>query len=343
MALKRKHPTLIRTGDEIASGEDVDAIKLEGERGSGKTSFALLLGKQAWSKAHKLLYGRPIDREIYHDTSPEAIEQKLEAAKRVLFCIIDVDVEGTDKQLRRDDLVPVELRGRFRRAKVMDYSTLISLTDTFMDIIKAHKDEYPGFGFATFLHVEGGGKIWEYVMDEWARKTDPSGSIDNVADLREKKMLETRRKGGKLVPVFERGPREEFGGINMRLIKYMDYIKYMSRSLGFNLTYTSLIQEKDKYENGERVGTFKKILGRPEIIDPYFDIILRFEKEIYFDVISEGRKKLKIKRQRFWVDAMDGKIRSSFAFRLDWTDQMPSIVFEKMASLLEDSPFRYKF
>ena len=104
------------TGTDMANRRPLKHMKLQGFAGSGKSHFALTFF------AHQS-----------KDLDPEA----------TLCTIIDCDLEGQAALVRREDIIPSELRPRLFRKVCRTPTDVNEMTLAFIDLHRQHKEEYP--------------------------------------------------------------------------------------------------------------------------------------------------------------------------------------------------------
>ena len=329
----------LQSGEDIAGDKsETLSILLSGMRGHGKTLFVFLWVKHTLARIYELIHGTHIKQDIAQE-HPDLLNRMEEAAQHICFCILDVDAEGTEKQIKRLDLLPVCLRSQVHRMMAVSYTSVISAKNILIEVIKEHTEKHPEYPFGRFLLVEGGGKVWKGCRNYWTWKTD-SEAVNEV-DLRMKRMKKQRRSGGKFQMLYDQGQRDEYAGMNDLLINLLDEFKLSSVEYRFNFIYTVLLKEHILNYGKPNQEIIITEQGRPKLIAPYFDVVARMEtRNIQENVGTERKPVMKEKPHWFMTTHPDvGKNRTASWFEFDWTNKGAGEIFAYMKELEETSPF----
>lgn len=243
----------IQTGDDIKS-TPAYCLKLEGERGAGKTTFLL---DEVTSAARK--YG----------------------ADRVLCCIIDMD-NGARRLFNREDIVPEEYKGCFMRKVVSHFEDVYNFLQIFVDILTDHYLKYPTES-ARFLVLENEGQFWLSCRDHYA---------EDVHNMPERELMQARMaqaksemkynpttgkmESKKMLPTFSEGRRAAYTVINRNYMDFFISALALADEINCNFIYTTLAVKKQVFQNDQ--ATDKWVLdtqGRPDKSDGYPDFIVQ--------------------------------------------------------------------
>lgn len=247
----------IQRGGEIIN-TDSYCLKIEGERGSGKTSFLL---EEVAAAADK--YGED----------------------RVLCCIIDMD-NGTRRIFSREDIVPIETRKCFMRKVVDHFEDVYTYLEVFADLLAKHAKEYPD-NAARWLVLENEGAFYLSCRDHYS--TEVHGMPER--DLMKARMAQARSEtkynpttgkmeAKKMLPTYAEGRRAAYSVINRNYKDFFVHALLLADQFSCNFIFTTLAEKKTVFQDDKATDkTFMAVQGKPDKCDQYPDFILQLFTE----------------------------------------------------------------
>ncbi len=270
------------TGTDMANRRPLKHMKLQGFAGSGKSHFALTFF------AHQS-----------KDLDPEA----------TLCTIIDCDLEGQAALVRREDIIPSELRPRLFRKVCRTPTDVNEMTLAFIDLHRQHKEEYPDGCRVMILENESA--FYVGCRDFYAQEVHGKSE----ADLLLSRQSQAISEGKKTLPAFAEGQMHSYKVINRLFFTPYERLKIGAEMFNYNFLSTVLLRE---YTENYGTANEKRVItaaGRAEMTDPIFDWIVEFHtqqrtkgKEIKTRHISIVRKSRECKpfqlmnptQEKFW-------------------------------------------
>ena len=243
----------IQTGDDIKS-TPAYCMKIEGERGAGKTTFLL---DEVTKAARK--YGQ----------------------ERVLCCIIDMD-NGARRLFNREDIVPEQYKGCFMRKVVSHFEDVYNFLQIFVDILTEHYLKYPTDS-ARFLVLENEGQFWLSCRDHYAEDVHnmPERELMQARMAQAKSEMKYNPTSGKMeskkmLPTFAEGRRAAYTVINRNYMDFFISALALADELNCNFIYTTLAEKKQVFQNDQATDKWVlSVSGKPGKSDGYPDFILQ--------------------------------------------------------------------
>jgi len=240
-------------------------MKIEGESDAGKTHLYLSIFGKLKSMGYK----------------PE----------EVMMCIIDCDIEGQEDIFGK--VVPPEYLPRIRRKIVTDVEEAYAWAEWYSTKLTSFISENPD-RHVGFLVVENEWSYYQFTIEQYSTVSHGMPMRELLAQQQRKAIELTeknREKAKKMVdpnkakqlmrqvfkPVFEEGRRDAFKTINRNYSDLFRYLKLSARNGGFNLIVTTLRKETTVDWGKETEHKEIKTLGRPDLIDFIFNVILRLD------------------------------------------------------------------
>ncbi|MHA1167243.1 MAG: hypothetical protein ACTSRU_05435 [Candidatus Hodarchaeales archaeon] len=234
----------IESGTEIGVG-DTKIIKLEGERGSGKSHF--------WV------------REVIRAAEDVGAEE-------VISCCMDMD-GGLKILFKNKVIVPVKYRRCFLRKIVKSYEDLYDTLNVFERVFRLHREKYPDG--KRFIILENEAHIYESCVENYAVQVEGVG----VGDLMVRRQVEAKAKGKFTQPLFP-NKMQAYGAINYTFVKFFDNVMILVNETNGSLFWTTMIVPKAEYKDNEATGNWvRQVQGKPEKTDGYADVIAEFRVE----------------------------------------------------------------
>jgi len=220
-------------------------MKLQGFSGGGKSHFALTF----------LAY--------------EAKRRDLKP-KEVLCTILDCDLEGVRALVKRDDIIPPELKPRVYRKVCETPEEVNEMTQAFIREHKKHYAEYPD-GLRVII-IENEAAFYVGCRDFYSLEVHGLSE----ADLMLARQAQAISEGKKTLPAFAEGQMHSYKVINKLFFTPYQRLKMASEALDCHFISTVLLRE---YTEGYGTPKEQKVItsaGRADMTDPLFDWILEF-------------------------------------------------------------------
>ena len=234
------------TGESMANRTPNVSMKLQAFAGSGKTHFALTF----FSHMSK-------------DLKPE----------ETLMCIIDCDLEGQSALVRREEIIPVELRPRILRKVCQTPEEVNQISLAYIDLLKTHSEEYPN-GCRLIL-LENEAAFYIGCRDFYSLEVHGVSE----ADLMLARQSQAISEGKKTLPAFAEGQMHSYKVINKLFFTPFQRLKIASEMFNCHFMATVLLRE---YTENYGQASAKKVItaaGRADMTDPIFDWILELSKK----------------------------------------------------------------
>lgn len=234
------------TGEEMANRTPNVSMKLQAFAGSGKTHFALTFFSH-----------------MAKDLKPE----------ESLMCIIDCDLEGQSALVRREEIVPVELRSRILRKVCQTPEDVNQISMAYIDLLKKHSEEFPNGNRLILLENEAA----FYIGCRDFYSLEVHGVSE--ADLMLARQSQAISEGKKTLPAFAEGQMHSYKVINKLFFTPFQRLKIASEMFHCHFMATVLLRE---YTENYGQASAKKVItaaGRADMTDPIFDWILELSKK----------------------------------------------------------------
>ena len=242
----------VQSADEIINTQAY-CLKIEGERGAGKTTFLL---EEVVKAAEK--YG----------------------ADRVLCCIVDMD-NGARRIFSREDIVPEKYRQCFMRKVVDHFEDVYVFLDVFTDLLAKHNADYPTDS-ARFLVLENEGAFYLSCRDHYAEEVHGMPERDLMRARMAQARQETKYNAStgkmeakRMLPTYAEGRRAAYSVINRNYTDFFVHASKMCDEINCNFIYTTLAIRSQIWQNDQ--ATDKWVVtpqGKPDKTDQYPDFIL---------------------------------------------------------------------
>ena len=242
----------VQSADEIINTQAY-CLKVEGERGAGKTTFLL---EEVVAAAEK--YG----------------------AERVLCCIVDMD-NGARRIFSREDIVPEEYRRCFMRKVVDHFEDVYVFLDVFTDLLAKHNADYPTDS-ARFLVLENEGAFYLSCRDHYSNEVHGMPERDLMRARMAQARQETKynattgkMEAKRMLPTYAEGRRAAYSVINRNYTDFFVHASKMCDEINCNFIYTTLAIKSQIYQNDQ--ATDKWVVtpqGKPDKTDQYPDFII---------------------------------------------------------------------
>lgn len=247
----------IQRGGEIIN-TDSYCLKIEGERGSGKTTFLL---EEVAAAAEK--YGE----------------------ERVLCCIIDMD-NGTRRIFSREDIVPAEYRPCFMRKVVDHFEDVYTYLEVFADLLAKHAKEYPD-NAARWLVLENEGAFYLSCRDHYSEEVHGMPERDLMKARMAQARSETKynpttgkMEAKKMLPTYAEGRRAAYSVINRNYKDFFVHALRLADEFSCNFIFTTLAEKKTVFQDDKATDrTVMAVQGKPDKCDQYPDFILQLYTE----------------------------------------------------------------
>tara|TARA_R110001599_G_scaffold168934_1_gene358789 strand:- start:286 stop:1176 length:891 start_codon:yes stop_codon:yes gene_type:complete len=266
---------LCETGEEMATN-DRRHMKLQGFSGSGKSTFAL----------------------TYFSHGVESRGLKPEES---LFCIIDCDSEGQAELVKRDSIMPANLRPRILRRTCSNPSMVKETYMAYIHAMAEHQKEHPN-GFRVIM-IENEAAFYLGVRNYYSVEVHGK----DEGELLLSRQQQARREGKKTLPAFEEGQMHSYKVINKMFTDPYVHIKMAAETYDYHFIATTLLRNRIEGYGTAKENTKIEAAGRPDITDPLFDWIVQFD--------SQQRTKGKELETRYLAQVK--KSRSCKAFKID--------------------------
>jgi len=247
----------IQRGEEITNTESY-CLKIEGERGAGKTTFML---EEVVAAAEK--YGED----------------------RVLCCIIDMD-NGTRRIFGREDIVPVKYRQCFMRKVVDHFEDVYTFMEVFTDILAKHASDYPD-NSARWLVLENEGAFYLSCRDHYSEEVHGMPERDLMKARMAQARQETKYNAStgkmeakKMLPTYAEGRRAAYSVINRNYGDFFVHALRLADEFSCNFIFTTLVEKKVVFQNDKATDSMVlAVQGKPAKCDGYPDFIMQLYTE----------------------------------------------------------------
>ena len=265
-------------GDQMAERPNRRHIKVQGFSGSGKTTFALsFLARHA------------------KGLKPE----------QVLMTIVDNDLEGQASLIKREDIVPKDLRSRIYRKVCRTPDEVNEIILAFIDLHRKHKEEHPN-GLRIML-FENEGAYYEACRDHYS--IEVHGKTE--AELLLSRQRQAISEGKKTLPAFAEGQMHSYKVINKVFFTPYERLKIGAEMFDYHFISTVLLREYTENYGTPQEKTVIVAQGRRDKTDPLFEWIIQLSKQ-------ERTKGGKLQTKYTWTIK---KSRSVQAFQMNKPDQ----------------------
>jgi hypothetical protein len=298
-----------------------------GDRGTGKSQFLLNLHKMNVENSYKELYGEDIDWGDYDS------EKVREASERCLTTVIDCDLEGQDKLLEREEILPDEILDSFHGWPVTgspDDTPLDEYVHRFDDALNAkkyyinkhkeHSKKYPkGAKYRLFI-VEDMEELYKASIDYFFYVTT-RGKLKSLKERFDEVTIKKVQLGKEAkLALFQIGQRDTFGMINFDYTDFVRECVNYKRFIGYHFWCTArTAYKKNKDKDGKVTSIDKFTTGRTYLFEGYLDLILNFSEKTIDDKV-DGKKQIDYE---YYIDTNEGcKNRMSPKFKMtnDFSD-----------------------
>lgn len=238
---------LCESGEDMATN-DRRHMKLQGFSGSGKSHFALTY--------------------FSHGVASRGLKPE-----EALFCIVDCDSEGQAELVKRDSIIPTNLRSRILRRTC---SNPAMVKETYMAYIHAmaeHQKEHPN-GFRVIM-IENEAAFYLGVRNYYSIEVHGK----DEGELLLSRQQQARREGKKTLPAFEEGQMHSYKVINKMFTDPFVHIKMAAETYDYHFIATTLLRQRIEGYGTAKENTKIEAAGRPDITDPLFDWIVQFESQ----------------------------------------------------------------
>lgn len=271
-----------KSGNLLSNGGGIKLIKLIGKRGSGKSRFYL----SDFSRVAEDIAKNDYNRDINWSSKEDCDFVEKEVAPKMLMCIIDMDMKGTEELMGRSVVIPPCL------LKSVEKWSVTGIPDKDVDAFEEsqlalqhfllrladHAQKYPEYRFARYLVLESEESVYVKGKDHYVKLAYRAENVKDVVDL-QMKARELQVRSGKFAVVFRGGPREEYGqGIYPLVSRYLTTFVAFSGDIGFNVIMTAHVVEKMIDYGKDTQKIVDQIAGAPQLSDGFFDAIILFEK-----------------------------------------------------------------
>ena len=277
---------LCETGEEMATN-DRRHMKLQGFSGSGKSHFALTY--------------------FSHGVKERGLKPE-----QALFCIIDCDSEGQAELVKRDSIIPPNLRSRILRRTCSNPSMVKETYMAYIHAMQEHQAEHPD-GFRVIM-IENEAAFYLGVRNYYSQEVHGK----DEGELLLSRQQQARREGKKTLPAFEEGQMHSYKVINKMFTDPYVHIKMAAETYDYHFIATTLMRQRSEGFGTPKEKTIVEAAGRPDITDPLFDWIVQFDvqqrskgKELETRHIAQVKKSRSCKpfkidnpsQERFWKAA----------------------------------------
>lgn len=277
------------TGEMMADRPQLRHMKLQGFAGGGKSHFALTF--------------------FAHESNGLKPEE-------CLCTIIDCDLEGQSALVKREDILPKELRPRLFRKVCRTPTDVNEMSLAFIDLHRQHKEKYPD-GCRVMI-FENEAAFYVGCRDFYSQEVHGKSE----ADLMLERQTQAIAEGKKTLPAFKEGQMHSYKVINRLFFTPYERLKIAAEMFQFHFLSTVLLRE---YTENYGTANEKRVVtaaGRAEMTDPIFDWIVEFHqqqrakgKEIKTRHIAIVRKSrtcepfqlLKPTQEKFWKAVEDNR------------------------------------
>jgi len=234
------------TGSDMANRPQLRHIKLQGFAGGGKSHFAISFF------AHQSKGLKP---------------------EECLCTIIDCDLEGQSALVKREDILPKELRPRLLRKVCRTPTDVNEISLAFIDLHRQHQEKYPDG--CRVLIFENESAFYVGCRDFYSQEVHGKSE----ADLMLERQTQAIAEGKKTLPAFKEGQMHSYKVINRLFFTPYERLKIAAEMFHFHFLSTVLLRE---YTEGYGTANEKRVVtaaGRAEMTDPIFDWIIEFHQQ----------------------------------------------------------------
>lgn len=290
------------------AGSGLKTVLLRAKPGCGKTRFYLTHLLLAVKEAYKNLTHKDLDMSDSENWSPTVKRDVEEAAKHCMMCIIDMDYQGVDDLIERDDIIPPEIAGAihimgvtgFEHESGMRFYEALDIRDKFLQKLTWHSEKYSANRGQRFLVLDNTGELYRETLDKYFYDTT-GGEIRSMREKMQQDEAENYKRfktsaGGSDAPkwkisgdggakvkkaaLFQSGKRDTFRVIDADYRGfYRDILKWKPR-IGFNFYVTTHVIEYTKEDEKTKIKEEKSFAdGRADdLLIGYFNLALTFNK-----------------------------------------------------------------
>lgn len=229
-------------GNQLIKSSKRFRMFIEGEKGTGKTDFALSWLTNAYNQMK---------------ISPD----------KLLFCILDWDADGISPLLERGR-VPDEIISRIKYIPVFNSTDMKEGWKLFKELMKKHIESG---GFTPAILVENVGRWWERIQTDYTETVYGKSLSEKMMDAQEK----AKMMGKRTMPTLDQ--MTDWGTIKKLHNEIRDEIVYSP----YVVFFTTHLETKTVEEDSQK-GATKKVLmpaGQKSNIN-FFDFVVRkYKKE----------------------------------------------------------------
>jgi hypothetical protein len=277
------------TGAMMADRPRLRHMKLQAFAGGGKSHFALTFF---------------------------AYQAKGLKPEETLCTIIDCDLEGQTALVRREDIIPKELRPRLIRKVCRTPTDVNEISLAFIDLHRQHKEKYPN-GCRVMI-CENEAAFYVGCRDFYSQEVHGKSEADLMLERQSQAIAE----GKKTLPAFKEGQMHSYKVINRLFFTPYERLKIGAEMFQYHFISTVLLRE---YTENYGTANEKRVVtaaGRADMTDPIFDWIIEFHqqqrargKEIKTRHIAIVRKSrdcepfqlMKPTQEKFWKAVEDNR------------------------------------
>lgn len=248
---KKSYDALIAscdTGEDMARRPDLVHAKIQGFAGSGKSHLSL--------------------RFFTHQF--ETLKLKPEEC---LMAIIDCDLEGQTKLVKREDIIAPELRPRVFRKVCQTPEEVNQMTLAFIDLMAKHKEEHPD-GLRVLL-LENEAAFYVGCRDFYSLEVHGMSEADLMLARQQQAIAE----GKKTLPAFAEGQMHSYKVINKLFFTPYQRLKIAAEMHWFHFFSTTLLREYTENYGQPNEKVVVTAAGRADMTDPLFDWIIETNKQ----------------------------------------------------------------
>ena len=263
---------------------------LKGKRGAGKSRFLIDLHKMNVEDAFKKLYREDLDWSDYD------YDKVAKASEHCLMLVIDYDLEGQEKLIENDNLMPDVISDSWIKFSVVGspldsddyhdrYEEGLEALKYCLHMLQEHHDKYPNYSHQRVLIVEDLGELYDTSKDHFFNDST-HGQVktfrEQFTKTIKKKIAQGKpQKGEPGVALFPLGQRDTFGKINMDYKYFAQEAVRYKRVFGYSVYFTTRIATVEKEDKAtKKKWTEEFAVGRTYLLEGYFDLIVQFDKLI---------------------------------------------------------------
>jgi hypothetical protein len=309
------------SGSEVkTAGGGLKTVLLRGQPGTGKSRFYLTHLLLAVKEAYKKLTGKDLDWDTYNTWNPAERAMVREAAKHCMMCVIDMDYQGTEDLLERDDIIPPEVAGAIFIMGVsgldhpdgIRFYEALDVKRNFLKKLEWHSKKYPEYRGQRFLVLDNTGELYRETLNKYFYDTS-GGEIKSIGEKMQMDEAENYKrfkkadgdgapkwaiKGDgegrvKKAALFQSGRRDTFRVIDGDYRNFFRDILALKPRIGFNFYVTAHVIHYTK-EEGE--GPAKRKVekefadGRADdLLTGFFNLVISFNKVQEYKKSASGQ------------------------------------------------------